>query len=964
MDSLTHQMGSTFHTNTWFHVAHSNAVARTLRGTRPGDGWADLIFNLVMVRILADLQNELEQEGLNFKLAWNGRRGLFASGEAAEEIDIFATVWADDAAIMVWADNPSDLMQNLTGISERLIAKFEARGLLLNLAKGKAEAVVHLRGKDSARLRRQYFGQPDPHIDLATQEGTIPLRIVPQYTHLGGILHGKSTMKAELKKRVAMGHAAFEKHRRHIYQLPDLPLVDRVTFFESCVLSVVYYNAGTWTTIHPKEWKSFERGVISLFKRLLVKDVEAMVLRHMSNEEVCNRLQLPSPLELLRIARVRYYGTAIAKAPDALWALIAAEGDWHDRAQADLLWVHQLTIGRQDRPAPTANPDYWNQMAILQPGRWKKMLKKARLHLLAIRQRELHVRQWHHECQDYMQKIGLWQVLQESHPQPLPMQNVEIFPCYACQRTFSTKAAWAVHSFKKHDYRAYARYLASGTTCDVCGRCYLSVYRLSLHLKHSQRCATDLHARGVWILPQPGRGSQQWQMEEGDDRCPWLPTAGPRLQPRTGQLYLTPQQEEFIDQIFALEEELIDKFDPTEPDYESDWLDRLQDLCSTSILGYSGTMESLQAFQVHFEDIIENPTPATEAFSVTLTNLLQLAEPDTFLRSVERSAPPVEYRLTEDFLKQLQDSDFSSYIRDPAALPRFQETVFVHLYSGRRRDGDLQAQLESLDWEGQLPPLVVSLDVMVDASNCDMMCAAHRDLWLGHALAGRIAGGLGGPPCETFSSARFNILENTRRAPRPVRTLQDLWGMAGLTLKEERQVHTANVLLTFSLLLQLVLWGQGRWYTNEHPKEPDNQSHPSIWRLPITQIMEKLPCLGRVLIWQGLYGGYSPKPTHLLVAHGAEDLRRLAKTYETSPMPKALHMGLEEGPSGFYTTAKLKEYPRGFCRLLAAAYQCWALRTPLSSCAPSLRPEDIALFEKLRVSMETSVDFFGPDFAG
>ena len=770
-------------------------------------------------------------------------------------------------------------------------------------------------------------------------------------------------MKAELRKRVAMGHAAFEKHRKVVYQQTALPLADRVTFFEACILSVVYYNSGTWTAIHPQEWKTFERGVISLYKRLIAKDVDHEVLRHMTNDDVCNYIGLPSPSELLRLARLRYYGSTILNGPDALWGLIAAESLWHACVREDLTWLHEVTVGRNQRPTPAEDPDHWQQIALCSPGKWKGLVQKARLHLVAIRLRRQHVCNWHIACQAYLDKLGLWRQIHSLSPTHQPEQKEEIFPCYACQKVFYGKAAWAVHSFKKHGYKAYHRHLANGRTCDVCGRSYQSSHRFSLHLQNSQTCAVELQIRGVWVAPLPGRGSRQWQQEELDDRCPWMPTQGPRLRTRMGVLDLSPQQQDFAERLFDLEEELVEAYEADAPNVQEQWTQKLVDVCSTSILGFEGTLQTLQTFQQHFEEIAEQ-TEATAAFLQTLTNVSSLAEPTTFLCGDVQEDRTVQGKLTEDFLQRLPLAELRHYVPAPAMLTRFQETVFVHLYSGRRRHGDLQDQLESLTWEGQLPPIVVSLDMMVDASQCDMMVPQHRATWLDHALAGRIAGGLGGPPCETFSSARFNDLLDSPQAPRPVRTLEDLWGKEGLTMREERQVHTANVLLTFSLLLQLVLWGQGRWYVNEHPKEPDNPSYPSIWRMPITNFLESLPELSRVLVWQGLFGGHSPKPTHLLVAHGAADLKRLAPQYQCSAMPRALRMGREADGSHYYTTAKLKEYPSGFCRLLAAAFQSWTLRAPPSSCAPTLSREDLAVFEKLKVTFETSAAFFGPDFAG
>ena len=71
-----------------------------------------------------------------------------------------------------------------------------------------------------------------------------------------------------------------------------------------------------------------------------------------------------------------------------------------------------------------------------------------------------------------------------------------------------------------------------------------------------------------------------------------------------------------------------------------------------------------------------------------------------------------------------------------------------------------------------------------------------------------------------------------------------------------------------------------------------------------------LPGYRRFLIYQGLYGGLSPKPTHLLFAHAPANLDVLA--LRTRTMPAAVKMGRVQGER-FYRTAALKEYPPSFC---------------------------------------------------
>ena len=76
---------------------------------------------------------------------------------------------------------------------------------------------------------------------------------------------------------------------------------------------------------------------------------------------------------------------------------------------------------------------------------------------------------------------------------------------------------------------------------------------------------------------------------------------------------------------------------------------------------------------------------------------------------------------------------------------------------------------------------VVSMDVVIDEHWGDACNQETRDFWLRGAREDYVQGGLCGPPCETWSQARFARLEDLAgRQPRPVRSLDELWGLHSL----------------------------------------------------------------------------------------------------------------------------------------------------------------------------------------
>ena len=121
--------------------------------------------------------------------------------------------------------------------------------------------------------------------------------------------------------------------------------------------------------------------------------------------------------------------------------------------------------------------------------------------------------------------------------------------------------------------------------------------------------------------------------------------------------------------------------------------------------------------------------------------------------------------------------------------------VFLHLCSGRRREGDVQYWLERLAGEASVDVLVVSVDPAIDRVRGN---AAHPDnvgFWLHAIWCGVVVGLLEGPPCETWSQSRYG--DDTVEV---LRALDTPWGRSGLKPRQYAQLRMANILLHVGLL--------------------------------------------------------------------------------------------------------------------------------------------------------------------
>ena len=186
-------------------------------------------------------------------------------------------------------------------------------------------------------------------------------------------------------------------------------------------------------------------------------------------------------------------------------------------------------------------------------------------------------------------------------------------------------------------------------------------------------------------------------------------------------------------------------------------------------------------------------------------------------------------------------------------------------------------------------------------------CEKAREFWLRGARLGFVLGGLCGPPCETWSQARFVVSESTKsRQPRPLRSLDELRGLASLSLRELAQVDVGNELLIFALDLLICLAMSSGCGAIEHPGEPSDPDKPSIWRLPIVQLLMQVPGFEIIDFAQGLLGAKTPKPTRLLALNLDTLPQRIHANRVCPDLPKRTAIGRLE--TGHWATTSLKEY--------------------------------------------------------
>ena len=158
----------------------------------------------------------------------------------------------------------------------------------------------------------------------------------------------------------------------------------------------------------------------------------------------------------------------------------------------------------------------------------------------------------------------------------------------------------------------------------------------------------------------------------------------------------------------------------------------------------------------------------------------------------------------------------------------------AHLFSGRRRSGDVHHFLNEWAMAANVTVTVLSLDTAVSSyygNLCMESCSWKRILQLFEE--GVISGAIAGSPCETFSAARNQPTPipglPLPRWPRPLRTARRPYGLAGLTGREYGQLKQGSAFFLQTTLLAVWQLVHGGLFLSEHPAPPPQLQYASIY---------------------------------------------------------------------------------------------------------------------------------------
>ena len=258
---------------------------------------------------------------------------------------------------------------------------------------------------------------------------------------------------------------------------------------------------------------------------------------------------------------------------------------------------------------------------------------------------------------------------------------------------------------------------------------------------------------------------------------------------------------------------------------------------------------------------------------------------------------------------------------------------------------------------------IVSMDIIVDKVKGNAMDQKTWDFWVDATRQKHVIAFLAGPPCETWSCARAVAVDSAPdfTQPRVIRTMEHLWGLPCVSIKELLQLFTGNTLLGFALVMFVEICMSNGFAILEHPSEsPWDEQAASIWKLPLIAALLALPNVQKISFSQGLLGAFARKPTNLLVVNLPQLMLDLHACRVRTEIPQAAAIG--KNADGSWKTTRLKEYPPALCWGMAMSFARGLAQTSCDPSVPEPTQEQLALY--VAMDVKTYGSTLGADFAG
>ena len=210
------------------------------RGSRPGDGLADVLFGALFAVGLNHIKRSCAACGI---------KHVAAGSLAGSEDTVLPLGWADDLAILSDYDCPRQLQTDFPKLAGIAVSTLQALKFRVNLGAGKTEAMLDIRGAEAKQVRREMLlGEPLLCIGRDTC-----IRVAPEYRYLGVVQTPRDTGRRDVDLCAQRACGAWA-HGRNLLSCPSLPWALKQAWIAGRILPAAYATLATVLAVSARSW--------------------------------------------------------------------------------------------------------------------------------------------------------------------------------------------------------------------------------------------------------------------------------------------------------------------------------------------------------------------------------------------------------------------------------------------------------------------------------------------------------------------------------------------------------------------------------------------------------------------------------------------------------------------------------------------------------------------------------------
>ena len=689
---------------TCFEMEGLNEVAVTTRGTRPGDPIGDVAFNIVMAVLLKDVTEFIRPSQATWKGAPDVVQDFTQVGSPATHA--WAEVaYVDDLALMLRAPDNHQLLDLAHSAASAVFQAAHCRGLELTVGEGKTELLWSLHGEGKKKLQTQIANDHGSiSIALPGHEQPLLLPVVLAYKHLGTWIQNDAKPLRAIRARLHAARQSWGPLVRPFLSKKGVLHRTKTQVFESLVTSRYLFNAHTWSLISPSQLFEWEAGLRPMLYALARPFLRGQPPFTLDVEILCGLCNLLAPSDMLHLARLRYFKRLLCSCPTVLWQLLHAvashDGSWLAHLQDSFRWLSRFSGVRFALTGDTPLSE-WCSFAALD-SKWKGRLRRAMASCRRYRAENAKHAVWDLWLQNSLTRQG---VASLASPLAVPLVT---WQCQLCSEQFSSRRALAQHAVKKHEYVTLVKHFAYGSTCANCCRIFHHRIRLCCHLRTATECLArtravfpPLSAEALQLLSVEDRSHAKTMREQGwlatKAQVPVLRGCGPSLPP-------------------------------------------------------SGSPDAAVMFAKWAARTDTSPVHAFEALDGIRIGVDQDDSSQVEHDSPNDAKADMVFVMHSDSGAEHGHAGCFSNTGLAALYARLhiRTQCFIHFFSGFRRDGDLQSQIEMHWVQGIHHIFCISIDYCLQGSQSDLSSPKNLAFWKTQVCNGALLGVGGGPPAKHF----------------------------------------------------------------------------------------------------------------------------------------------------------------------------------------------------------------------